>query len=108
MLPPRWSGDFAVGDVEEQVPPLFFSHIYAVAVTVRGRLAHIPSGRVNLHCFCLESNATRPYRVTPYCLLREAIKIRTSLRVKVWLTLGGEGLRTVPGRTVPKENVGSE
>ena len=40
--------------------------------------------------------------------LREAIKIRTSLRVKVWLTLGGEGFRTVPGRTVPKGNVGSE
>ena len=27
----------------------------------------------------------------PYSLVREAIKIRTSLRVKDWLTLGGRG-----------------
>ena len=31
-----------------------------------------------------------------------------SLRVKFWLTLGGEGGRNVPGRIVPKGNVGSE
>lgn len=30
---------FAVADVEEQVPPLFFNRIYAVAVSVRGRPA---------------------------------------------------------------------
>ena len=41
-------------------------------------------------------------------MVREAIKISTSLRVKVLLTLGGEGLRIVPGRTVPKGNFGSE
>ena len=28
--------------------------------------------------------------------------------MKLWLTLGGEGFRTVPGRTVSKGNVGSE